>query len=176
MTFGEFLWDTVLLQSIGVVGLLFGRKHTAQTPAHALIGGPHQPAAASPRERIRTEYQLRALNAQEEGLALRHLPVGVYGFTYAPLSEAPLFRDQRFHSFELHKPGNGRAHLLAFVTPSEAGAIALGAHEIEVRIYPDVWEDATEMVSIPVERLRSRKMLSSREPGNWISCTVLPLD
>ena len=68
------------------------------------------------REELRRAHQVRPLAGDEEGRPLSKLPAGVYGFTYAPLGEVPLFERHAWHSFEVHKTADGEAHLLVFVT------------------------------------------------------------
>ncbi len=128
------------------------------------------------RDRLRREHDLRTISDAEEGYAASKLPVGVYGFTNAPLTESPLFAKRAHHSFEVHKTADGECRLVVFVTPPEAAAIRSGDRTLELHLYPDAWENATEPLSIPYRRLSTKKLLPSREPGNWITATVFPAE
>jgi hypothetical protein len=131
-------------------------------------------ATESIREQFRTQHGVRLVTEAEEGGGLSRLPAGVYGFTYAPLSESPLFRRNSYHSFEVHKGADGQWRLVAFVAPADAEAIRTGQREVRARLYPDSWNAATDLVVISSSRLRAKKLLPSREPGNWVAVTVYP--
>ena len=126
------------------------------------------------RDRLRRENRVQLVNAQEEGSGVSRVSNGAYGFTYAPLAESPLFAKRDHHSFEVHRLPDGSVRVIAFVSAADAERIRAAREEFETRIYPDTFADATEMIAIPVERLHTRKMLPSREPGNWIAATVYP--
>lgn len=179
MTLGDFFPGGFLVQSIGVVGLVFGRKTTTQEPPQDKeLGNPttaiDSPPTYSRREEIRREHRVRLISTDEEGLAAAGLPDGVYGFTYAPLSETPLFRRHAYHSFECHKTAGGAGYVLAYVSAAEAAQIRARERDVKVKLYPDTWEAATELVAIPIARLTSKKMNPSREPGNWLEATFQP--
>lgn len=126
------------------------------------------------REQLRQTHQVRLVTDSEEGKGISNLPVGVYGFTYAPIGELPLFGRRAFHTFEVHKTAQREWHLLVFVTPREAEALRSATGPVEMRLFPDAFEDATELVSLPASRIASKRMLTSREPGNWVAATVHP--
>lgn len=176
MTLGEFFSGGFLVQSIGVVGLVFGRKTTTQEPPQQKeLGNKAAVIDSLPtysrREEIRREHQVRLITAEEEGFGSADLPNGVYGFTYAPLSETPLFQRHAYHSFECHRAAGGAGYVLGYVTAAEAAQIRTGQSDVKVRLYPGTWEAATELVAIPIHRLTSKKMNPSREPGNWLEAT-----
>ena len=128
------------------------------------------------RDRLRRDHRVRLVTAEEEGYGVNRLPAGVYGFTYAPLGEMPLFRKESYHSFEVHKTSDGQWHLIAFVTVGEADAGRAARSQLEIHLYPDPWNESTDMVSLAGDRIAARKLLPSREPGNWIAVTVYPRD
>ncbi|HYI94557.1 MAG TPA: hypothetical protein VEX68_13505 [Bryobacteraceae bacterium] len=99
-------------------------------------------------EQLRTEHNLRALASAEEGLGLGKLPVRVFGFSYAPATETPLFARKSYHSFEIHKLADGRAFLLAFVTAADSDRIRSHKEEVDVTVYPEPYEDARTLVRI----------------------------
>jgi hypothetical protein len=124
-------------------------------------------------EGLRMRHELRPLTAEEEGFATNHLPNGVYGFTCAPSEElVPLFAKKTWHSFEVHKLPDGSEHLIGFVTPQEADAIRKGLPG-HVELFPDPWEQSSELVSIPRSRMAPSKRGPSREGGNGLKMELL---
>ena len=124
------------------------------------------------REQLRSQYQLRPVGRQEEGTAVHSLPAGVYGFSYAPATETPLFARKSYHSFEVHKRGDGSVHMLAFVTKSEAERLAAPGDELEVTVYPDPHEQSDTLVSIPFERILTSLYKPVRRDGNAVPLTI----
>lgn len=118
------------------------------------------------REKLRNDHALRSLSKNEEGTGVHNLPSGIYGFTYSPATETPLFARKAYHSFEVHKLASGRTVLLAFATEAEAETIRKGEDGIEVTVYPDPHEQATVLVTIPFERVLSNLYKPIRYDGN----------
>jgi hypothetical protein len=108
-----------------------------------------------PSQQLRSEYKLRPLTKEEEGLALTKLPNGVYGFSYAPATETPLFARKSYHSFEVHKISDGTGYLIAFVASGDADRLRTRNEEIQITVYPDPHDEATSLVSIPFDRILS---------------------
>ena len=127
------------------------------------------------RERLRSEHKLRALENHEEGTGITKLPAGVYGFTYAPATETPLFARKSYHSFEVHKIANGEAHIIAFVIATDAERISAHGDDIDVTVYPDPYEEATTMVTIPFERVLSSLYKPIRYDGNAVPMKLAAL-
>ena len=133
------------------------------------------PETSAPQDlaELRAARRLRPVTEAEEGLSTAKLPNGVYGFAYAPQEAAiPLFGKKSWHSFEMHKLDDGSEHLAGFVTPEQAGWIRSGEH-VEVTLFPDPWEDATEVVSVPMARVVPSKRGPSREGGNGLKLELL---
>ena len=113
------------------------------------------------------------METAEEGSSADRLPHGVYGFTFAPQEAAiPLFSKQSWHSFEVHKLADGSLHLVGCVTAKDAGLIRSGGH-VEVALFPDAWEDATELVTVALTRVVPSKRGPSREGGNGLKLELL---
>jgi hypothetical protein len=127
------------------------------------------------REQLRSEYKLRALNRDEEGQGIGKLPNGVYGFSYAPATETPLFARKSYHSFEVQKMSDGSAYIVAFVTPGDAERLRGRNEEIDLTIYPDPYEEANTMVSVPFERMLTSLYQPVRADGNAIPLKLAPL-
>ena len=128
--------------------------------------------ASSENEQLRSTRGLRALEIAEEGSTAESLPNGVYGFTYSPAEAVPLFTKKTWHSFEVHKLADGTRHLVGFVTAKEAEIVRDGK-PAEITLFPDPWEDATELVSIPFTRAIPSKKGPSREGGNGLKLALL---
>jgi hypothetical protein len=122
---------------------------------------------------LRTSHQVRLIDGDKEGFAADHQPNGVYGFTYAPQEAAiPMFTRQSWHSFEIHKLPDGALHLVGYVTAADAGFIRSGQH-VEVTLFPDPFEDATGLVSVPMTRIVPSKRGPSRDGGNGLKIELL---
>jgi hypothetical protein len=120
------------------------------------------------REQLRTNHNLRPLQKEEEGTGVTKLPNGVFGFTYAPATETPLFARKSYHSFEVHKTADGVAYIVAFVTPTDAERLAAHQDDIDVTVYPDPYENATTMVLVPFDRVLSNLYKPVRYDGNAV--------
>src|SRR5581483_5704619 len=107
------------------------------------------PETTTDLEQLRAQRGLRALETAEEGFAAASLPGGIYGYTYAPSEALPLFARKDWHSFEVHKLADGAEFLVGFVTPKEAESVRSGGQG-EIILFPDRWEEATELVSVPL--------------------------
>jgi hypothetical protein len=100
------------------------------------------------------------------------LPAGVFGFSYAPATETPLFARKSYHSFEVHKRGDGSVHMLAFVTQSEADRLSAHGDDLHVTVYPDSYEQSDTLVSIPFERILTSLYKPVRRDGNAVPLTI----
>jgi hypothetical protein len=127
------------------------------------------------REQLRGEHNLRPLENSEEGTGISKLPAGVYGFTYAPATETPLFARKSYHSFEVHKMKDGKAHIVAFVSPEDAERIKSHEEDVDVTVYPDPYEKATAMVIIPFDRVLSSLYKPIRYDGNAVPLKLAAL-
>lgn len=168
MTLTDLVRDGLFVQAVGLAAIALAR--TGGGEAEPLP--PSTPEAA--RERVRREHGVRVVTPAEEGVAASKLPGGVYGFTNAPLTESPLFASQLYRAFEVHKTVDGECRLIVFATPDDAAGIRSADRPVEAQIYPDPYESATEALAIPFSRLSMKKLVTSREPGNWIAATVYP--
>ena len=71
-----------------------------------------------------------------------------------------------------HKLADGTQHLVGFVTGKEAEIVRSGK-QAEIALFPDPWEDATELVSIPLTRAIPSKKGPSREGGNGLKLAIV---
>ena len=117
---------------------------------------------------------LRSLSATEEGTSIDRLPAGVIGYTYAPLTESPVFSKRDYHCFEMQKLADGSVRFIAWVTPAEAERIRAARDQFDLYVYPDPWKDATVEIALPVERCTRRNRNPIREEGNRLGITVYP--
>lgn len=123
-------------------------------------------------EQLRAQHGLRPLEPAEEGTTAERLPNGVVGYTYSPAEEVPLFAKKTWHSFEVHKLADGSRYLVGFVTHKEAESFRSGA-QAEITVFPDPWEDSTELVSVPFTRAIPSKKGPSREGGNGLKVAIM---
>lgn len=68
---------------------------------------------AATREAIRESHQVRLIDRADEGEAAHKLPNGIFGFTFAPLTETPVFAKHSHQSFEVHKLPDGELCLIS---------------------------------------------------------------
>jgi len=135
--------------------------------------GPTADSASGTIEALRARHQVRPLNAQEEGQAAHALPAGVYGYTYSPgLDQVPIFAQKKYHTFEVHRAIDGAEYLIGFATAAEAAEIELAKEGALIRLFPDPWEDAQSLVSVPVSRMHASKKSLPREDGNPFAFTI----
>ena len=123
-------------------------------------------------ESLRAMNQVRLIDQKDEGSAVASLPNGVYGFSYSPQKETPLFRDEKYQCFEVHKLAGGDVHLIGFLTEQDAGRLSAN-EEVEVNLYPDPWNEAVKAVSIPFSRMKQIKG-PTRHDGNSVSLRLEP--
>ncbi|HZT40447.1 MAG TPA: hypothetical protein VFA28_21335 [Bryobacteraceae bacterium] len=171
MTLGEMLTSGLFLQSIGIVGLIFSKK---AAPAEPALSSPAEQKSPEDlrREELRNRHGVRLIGHEDEGLGIHHAPAGSYGWTCAPLTESPLFAKRIFQSFEVHKTVDGAEYVLGFVTRAEAAAIESGAVGLEIKLYPESNGDATELISLPFDRVHAKTRQPSRSGGNWIGVII----
>src|SRR3954454_8143414 len=110
-----------------------------------------------PRDRFRREHSVRPATDAEEGCATARLPNGVYGFTYAPLTESPVFAKHHHGSFEVHKSAAATEYLIGFVSAADIARLEGASGAAEIRLYPQEYEHATELVSLDASRLTAKK-------------------
>ena len=122
-----------------------------------------QPAEAE-LELLRARHQVRPLSDPEEGFGIDRLPNGVYGFTYAPdKPSAPLFRNNPYHSFEMHKLPDGAAFIVGFVSLETAEKIDAGKEALHIDLFPEPQEGAQTLAAVPCSRVTHHRELSIRE-------------
>ncbi len=119
-------------------------------------------------EALRARHQLRLLEVEHEGVPVSLLPNGVYGFAHAPgIREFPLFQKKLSQAFETHKLADGSVHLVGFVSARAAEQLASGRESSELDLYPDAWEDATQVACVALARV-SQARPPSRDNGNYV--------
>jgi len=122
-------------------------------------------ATAEAAAKLRAERGLRPLQAAEQGTSVRDLPPGVYGFTYSPAFEAtPLFAQRSWRSFEFHKLADGTVAIVGYVTAADANIVNENG-PARVTLYPDAWNDANQLVSIPLDRMAHSSRPPARDEG-----------
>jgi hypothetical protein len=133
-----------------------------------------QSALTPERQALRDRLSLRPVTPLESGLPVDRLPEGVYGFTTSPSTdELPLFDKPVFRCTEIHKPAGGPIRFIGYVTPKDAAAFHAGAEPVALDLYPEPYEEATELISIPDSRVDRRK-LPARDHGNAMRMEIAP--
>jgi len=123
-------------------------------------------------EKLRAERKLKLISDPDAGSAAEFAPAGVYGFTYSPAAEGlPIFNKQHFQIFEVHKLTDESVHLIGFMTDEHAEAFRAAKTATELKLYPQPYEGAKRLVSVPRDRIMKAKP-PSREHGNWMGIIV----
>ncbi len=121
------------------------------------------------REELRAG--LKVVKGEHEGSALDRQPTGIYGFTYAPFNACPMFANQTYQVFEVHKRADGSKWVVMCVTPEDEALLLSDQEPIEVTFYPEPWEKATRLVAVDSARIIKTKP-ASRTDGNYIRATL----
>lgn len=103
------------------------------------------------RQQLRRKYQLRELTFEEEGFGVAKTPKGVYGFTYAPGTETPMFRKHCWHSFEVHKLHDGSVRLVGFVAAADYERWMQSEAPVRFKVYPSWSEAHPVLIHLPFD-------------------------
>ena len=131
------------------------------------------PTLDSEVELLRSLHGVTLLDPAFEGSGVDGLPNGVFGFTWSPAKGTPLFGAKKFQNFEVHKCDDGSVHLIGYVTEEDTTRLSTMNEEVEITLYPDVWENAFKAVSIAESRIAGWKG-PSRSEGNALTLQVAP--
>ncbi len=132
------------------------------------------PALSPERNEVRNQTNLRPLSAGEIGLPLARLPEGVYGFTTSAASaEVAVFDKPVFRSFELHKLQGGEVLYVGYMTTAEQQLFEAGLEPVAVDLYPDPYEEASSLVTVPASRI-DRKRPPLRDFGSPMKLEIAP--
>lgn len=116
------------------------------------------------REQFRKDHKVRIVDSAHEGFSIHDQREGTYGFTYSPAAAAPIFGSRKYQNFEIHKSANGDKFILGYVTAGELADINAKAH-IDVKLYPDAYQQATELVCLALDDVHPRTQ-NSGQPGS----------
>lgn len=178
-------------------------KHKGKISQDTLSQGRLQPGQQQDRpvfhanptsniEAIRFANRVRPLRPLEEGLALRKLPNGVFGFTtpWAPRCysgnisvEHVTLHAEKGGTFrlEIHKSSAGGAFIVGFV--SQSGQHILDdpsqVQAFDVQIFCDPYEEFVYPAAIPLKRIEScdnRTVgLFKKSPGELLDLKIKPI-
>lgn len=154
-----------LLLGLALAGLLKGRSKQEEVPTPPPSSEQEERPVCPEIEAFRSANQVTLLEPEGEGTGVVHQPNGVYGFSYAPSQEAPLFRGSLHHAFEVHKLPDGTIQLIGFVTERESEELLVEDKYLDVTLYPEPWETSTKAVCIPRARILRAKG-PARSDGN----------
>lgn len=129
------------------------------------------PSAFASRDQLRSQTGVQLVKAENEGFALAKQPAGTYGFAYAPLEESPVFAKQSFQAFEVQKRVDGSRWIVCYASPEHEALIAGDQEPIEVVLYPEPYEKATQLIALQLDRVIKKKP-ASRIDGNYLSVTL----
>ncbi|HXG91443.1 MAG TPA: hypothetical protein VNN73_03620 [Blastocatellia bacterium] len=175
----DLICDGVLLPAIGVMGLMLAaRAKSAKEEIPAQTNKTDEVSNApesDEREALRASHQVKLLEEKQQGFGVDNLPGGVYGFSFSPHNEAPLFQNKLFRNFEVHKLADETVHFIGYVSEDDAARLSNQNDYAEVILYPDKWQDALKIVSLPRARLLKTKG-PSRDEGNGMKLKLGPLN
>ena len=125
------------------------------------------------RESLRQQHGVRLITTEKEGTAAADLPPGVYGFTGSPVLASPMFAVYRYRNFEVHRLPGGPA-VIGFASAEDVGRLSVeSSGPVEIHLLPDRDEHATEIVSVPYDRIVQHRQYSVRNAGA-ITLHVMP--
>jgi hypothetical protein len=116
------------------------------------------------RETFRKQHQVRIVESTNEGSGVSEQPNGTYGFTYSPTAAAPIFSSRKVMNFEIHKSSAGAKFILGYITAAELAEVKMKTH-IDVKLYPDAYEQSTELVCLALDDVHPRAQ-NSGQPGS----------
>ncbi len=126
------------------------------------------------RQALRAQAGVRLVRPEEEGLGIRRVPEGVYGFSSsASTDEIPLFSKPVYGAFEVHKLAGGEVAWVGYVQPEDYRRYEAGQEPFALELYPEPYGDATQLVSIPASRV-DRRRPQARENGMPMRIEVAP--
>jgi hypothetical protein len=173
MAVTEIICGGVLLSVIGVIGIAISRPEKAEEETPDAKKSTDSEESHVEMEALRARNKVRRVEDNEEGTGVDRLPRGVYGFSFSPHQEIPLFRRKMFRSFEVHKLADGTVHLVGFVTEKEYMRLAPSNGQVEVMLYPDPYEESMKVASVALDRV-ARATGPSRDYGNFLKLEIGP--
>jgi hypothetical protein len=132
------------------------------------------PALNPERTELRSRAGLKPLDSREMGFPIARVSEGVYGFTTsAATDEVAVFDKPVFRSFELHKLKGGEVLYIGFLTDSDKELLENRQEPGTINLYPDPWEQATNLVQVPASRI-DRKRAPLRDNGSPMKLDIAP--
>jgi hypothetical protein len=166
----ELLYGSLLLAALGVIGTAIQASPSA---AEETSDDSQKDSGLSEIEKLRALHQVELVAEKDEGFGIAHLPNGVYGFSWAPQDESPLFRKRGFQSFEVHITADGEAHILGFFNESDAAKFASATEAFDVLLYPEPYANASIMACVNRKNILERKS-PARDNGNPLRLKLKP--
>src|SRR5262245_52293128 len=124
-------------------------------------------------ELLRKQHGVRLVDEGDEGAGIAKVSPGVYGFSYTPHIECPLFQKQNSRSFEVHKLPDGSVEIIGFVSTKEVSTLSEESGYSEIKLFPELTDDAINVVSIALSRVIQAKG-PARDDGNSLSIELRP--
>ncbi len=138
------------------------------TPAPVEVSEAVKAKVAQARQALRSQNGVQLVQGEAEGDILKYARGGIYGFTYAPQTlDCGLFAKNPYLSFEMHKKADNSVFLLVVVTPEMKQKIEGASGPVEIAIYPDAYQTASELMALPYGKLQHLKA-PNRDEGNKV--------
>jgi hypothetical protein len=138
------------------------------TPAPVEVSEAVKAKVAQARQAFRSQNGVQLVQGEAEGDILKYARGGIYGFTYAPQTlDCGLFAKNPYLSFEMHKQADNSIFLLVVVTPEMKAKIEGASGPVEIAIYPDAYQTASELMALPYGKLQHLKA-PNRDEGNKV--------
>ena len=96
----------------------------------------------------------------------------MYGFTYAPATETPLFAKGGTGSYEVHKLADGSGRLVVYCTPEQASALHGRPESLQLDVYPAPFQAATEVFALPLHWILNDVYKVVRREGNPVTLRI----
>ena len=126
------------------------------------------------QEAIRDAHGVRLVSEAEEGTGVNALPGGVYGYTYSPgLTNAPLFMERRYRSYETHKLESGETFVIGYADTETAERMTSASADVSVLVNPEPSSTDGVIVKIPYSRIRQHSRVAAPNQDGF-TVTLLP--
>lgn len=133
------------------------------------------------RQGMRQQHNVRRMEIIENELKFSVSPRGIFGFAQESFledtSNLKLHRDFTYRGlyFEIHKMSDGKGHLVGFASPDIAVKLQREdcPSNFPITIYSCKWSGASNIISIPLSKIKSGYSGRDIKPDNNISVRAL---
>jgi len=142
---------------------------TGLSLVRSIVVQPPNGVQGESRQWLRDEHKVRPLIDVESGLEISEAPLGIFGFSsgvsIAFDGSLILSRSRSRPEFELHKLVDGSVYFVGFVGVESAALLRrdVWPGAVSFPFYSRAWDDAEEIVALPLDDDRIRKRYRSIE-------------